>query len=380
MPSAEIITIGTELLLGEITDTNAPYLARCLRDAGIDLFRKTTVGDNVKRIAGVIQQALERCDILITTGGLGPTVDDPTRDAIALALGVNTEFQPELWEQIKVRFQRFGRIPTENNRRQAYIPSGARAVENPVGTAPIFILEHGPKAIISLPGVPREMEYLMEHVIIPYLRQRYDLHGIIKARIIHTVGIGESQIDDMIGDLEILINPTVGLAAHSGQVDIRITAKAGSLSEAETLIGPVEKTVYNRLGEFIYGVDHISLEEIALRSVSNKNWSIAILEAGLGGRLVRRLAKFQGPLKGGQVLNDPLSPIELMPMTDNYRQFVNADVGLGVALNQEGDRFETEIVLINPQEKQHFTRLFGGPPEYASIWAINQTLDIIRRI
>src|SRR4030066_1722983 len=160
MPSAEIITIGTELLLGEIVDTNSHFIARCLRDAGIDLYRKTTVGDNVKRIAFAIQQALERCDIVITSGGLGPTVDDPTRDAVALAVGMTSEYHPELWEQIKARFLRYGRVPTENNRRQAYIPKGAIAIENPVGTAPIFIVELGNQVIISLPGVPREMETL----------------------------------------------------------------------------------------------------------------------------------------------------------------------------------------------------------------------------
>ena len=122
MPTAEIITIGTEILLGEILDTNAQYLARALRDAGVDLYRKTTVGDNAQRIAQVIQEALARCEIVITTGGLGPTVDDPTRDAVALAVGVETEFRPELWEQIENRFQRFNRQPTENNKRQAFVP------------------------------------------------------------------------------------------------------------------------------------------------------------------------------------------------------------------------------------------------------------------
>ena len=141
MPSAEILTIGTELLLGETIDTNSNFLARSLRDAGIDLFRLTTVGDNTKRIAQAIQESLERCDIVLTTGGLGPTIDDPTRDAVALALGVKPEFHPELWDQIKSRFQKLGRIPTENNRRQAYIPEGAVAIENPVGTAPIFIID-----------------------------------------------------------------------------------------------------------------------------------------------------------------------------------------------------------------------------------------------
>src|SRR4030065_1986017 len=248
MPSAEIITIGTEILLGEIVDTNAYFLARSLRDAGIDLYRKTTVGDNVRRIARAIQQALERCDIILTTGGLGPTVDDPTREAVAQAVGVNTEYHPELWEQIEARFHRYGRKPTENNRRQAFIPQGAKAIENPVGTAPIFILEHQSHVIISLPGVPREMEYLMEHEVIPYLRQHYDMHAIIKTRVLHTVGVGESQIDDLIGDLEQLSNPTVGLAAHSGQVDVRITAKSDSAAASDALISPIEIILRNRLG------------------------------------------------------------------------------------------------------------------------------------
>ncbi len=228
MPSAEILTIGTELLLGETIDTNSNFLARSLRDAGIDLFRITTVGDNTKRIAQAIQESLERCDIVLTTGGLGPTIDDPTRDAVALALGVKPEFHPELWEQIESRFRKLGRIPTENNRRQAFIPEGAVAIENPVGTAPIFIMEMNSQVVIALPGVPREMSFLMEWKVLPYLRQHFHLHEVIRTRLLHTVGVGESQIDDLIDDLEKLSNPTVGLTAHSGQVDVRITVKADS--------------------------------------------------------------------------------------------------------------------------------------------------------
>ncbi len=277
MPSAEIITIGTEILLGEIVDTNARHLARQLRDAGVDLYRKTTVGDNATRIAQAIQQALERCDIILTTGGLGPTVDDPTREAIALAVGVSTEFKPELWDQIQARFQRFGRTPTENNRRQAFIPQGAIAIENPVGTAPSFIVEEGNHAIIALPGVPREMEYLLENAVLPYLKQRYQLSGIIKARVLHTAGAGESLIDDLIGDLERLNNPTVGLAAHSGQVDVRITAKANSKSEADALIREVELEIRKRLGEWIYGADQETLEEVAFRALARRGWSLAVI-------------------------------------------------------------------------------------------------------
>jgi len=380
MPSAEIISIGTELLLGEIVDTNARFLAISLRDAGIDLYRKTTVGDNIKRIAQAIQQSLERCDIVITTGGLGPTIDDPTREAVALAVGVTSEYRPELWEQIKARFQRLGRLPTENNKRQAYVPVGATAIENPVGTAPIFILEYRSHVIISLPGVPSEMEYLMDHTVIPFLRQHYNLHGIIKSRVLHTVGVGESQIDDLIGDLEALSNPTVGLAAHSGQVDVRITVKADSGNASEKLIEPIEKTLRERLGDCIYGVDHETLEEVALRSIASNNWTLTVIEAGLGGNLIRRLASAKGPFLGGQVLTEPPSADRLLKFADAYRQSQNADVGLGVAIQTSEKTYEVLLVLITPRSTQQFKRLYGGPSEYAPMWAFNQSLDIIRRI
>src|SRR5512147_2726167 len=149
MPTAEIITIGTELLLGEIQDTNTSYLARGLRDLGVDLYRTTTVGDNEERIAQAIREALARCQIIITTGGLGPTVDDPTRQAVARALGVELEFREDLWEQVVAIISRYGRKPSENQKRQAYVPEGAIGVSNPVGTAPCFIVETERNAVIS---------------------------------------------------------------------------------------------------------------------------------------------------------------------------------------------------------------------------------------
>jgi nicotinamide-nucleotide amidase len=380
MPSAEIITIGTELLLGEIVDSNAQFLARSLRDAGIDLYRKTTVGDNVKRIAQAIQQSLERCDIVITTGGLGPTIDDPTREAVALAVGVNSEFRPELWQQIKSRFQRLGRLPTENNQRQAYVPEGAKAIENPVGTAPIFILEYHSHLIISLPGVPSEMKFLMEHSIIPFLRKHYDLHGVIKTRVLHTVGVGESQIDDLISDLEELSNPTVGLAAHSGQVDVRITVKAESEEASAILINPLENTLRDRLGDCIYGVDQETLEEVALQSIAKHDWTLTIIEAGLGGYLIRRLASTKGPFIGGQVLAVPPPTDEFLNLADSYRQSQKAEVGLGVAVHPSAETYNVDLVLITPLEKQQYNRRYGGPTEYLPFWVFNHSLDLIRRI
>ncbi len=380
MPSAEIITIGTELLLGEIVDTNARFLARALRDAGIDLYRTTTVGDNAGRIAQALQQSLERCEIVITTGGLGPTVDDPTREAVALALGVKSEFQPELWEQIQARFRRLGRDPTENNRRQAYIPQGAKAFANPVGTAPVFVVERQSKVIICLPGVPSEMEYMMQNSILPYLCQHYDLHGVIKARVLHTVGVGESQIDERIADLEELSNPTVGLAAHSGQVDIRITAKADSVDKADELIRPIETTLHNRLGDWVYGADQETLEEVSLRSLTQNNWTLSVVEVGLGGNLVRRLSATKGPFLAGQVMTGKPDADELRQLADSYRLAQGADVCLGVVLYANPEVRNLLLVLITPLATQQFSRLYGGPAEYASFWAFNQSLDLIRRI
>lgn len=380
MPTSEIITIGTEILLGEIVDTNARYIARALRDAGIDLYRKTSVGDNASRIAQAIDQALERCDIVLTTGGLGPTVDDPTRDAVALAMGVETEFREELWEQIQARFQRFRRTPTENNRRQAYIPAGAIAVENPVGTAPAFIMERGKQAVVALPGVPREMEHLMEHAVLPYLRERYELRGIIKSRLLHTSGVGESQIDDRITDLERQSNPTVGLAAHSGQVDIRITAKAESEQEADQMIAEVEEEVRKRLGDWIYGADEDTLEDAALRRLSGLGWSLAVIESGLGGELIRRLAATGKAFRGGEALTKVPAPEELRSLAEAYRQTREADVALAVAVVPGGETQNIHLALVTPETSIEMHRPWGGPPQYAPRWALHHSLDVLRRL
>ncbi len=380
MPCSEIITIGTEILLGDIVDTNATFLAKALRDAGIDLYRKTTIGDNVRRIAQAIQQSMQRCEIILTTGGLGPTVDDATREAVAQALGVEMEFQPELWEQIQERFRRFNRQPTENNRRQAFIPETATAIENPVGTAPAFFVESAGSTIICLPGVPREMEYLVNNAIIPLLRKRFALSGMIKSRVVHTAGVGESQIDDLIADLETMINPTVGLAAHSGQVDVRITAKADTEDEIEALIQPVETSIRKRLGDWVYGVDQETLEEVALRNIQRNGWSLVVVESGLGGNLIRRLATSQGPFLGGEVLVETPSPEELLAIAETFRQARQAQVCLGVAIIPSNARHEVHLAIVTPAGTQMLSRPYGGPPEYVQRWALHQSLDVIRKL
>ncbi len=379
MPAAEIITIGTELLLGEIQDTNTRYLARTLRDVGVDLYRTTVVGDNVERIAGVIREALGRCQIILTTGGLGPTVDDPTREAVARALGVPTVFLPELWEQILERFQRYGRLASENNRRQAYVPQGAIPVENPVGTAPAFICEVGEACVICVPGVPREMEYLIEHVVIPYLTEHYALSGTIKARVLHAAGIGESVVDDLIGDLEKLSNPTVGLLAHPGQVDVRITAKAGSVDEADQMIQGVEATVRERLGEAIYGADGETLESVLAQELARRGWGLAVLECNLGGDLRARLARANLP-EERVVVEEGECPGEGVEarLTAMMRE-MGVEVGLAVRLRPGAERQSLTLLARLPQGEEKSERSYGGPPALGVSWAVHNALDFLRR-
>ena len=282
-PNAEIIAIGTELLLGEITDTNSVYLARQLRDIGVNVYFMTTVGDNLRRISDAISLALNRAEIVITTGGLGPTVDDMTRQAVAEAVDKPLEFHQSLYDGIAERFRGFGSKMTENNRQQAFLPQGAILVENPVGTAPAFVAESERGVVISLPGVPREMKYLMSEAVVPYLLRRYHL-GIIVARILRTAGVGESSLDDQIGK-EILseTNPSVGLAAHHGCVDVRVTAKAESRAEAVKMLDQMQARLEARIGKHIFGTDDATLEEVVWGQVAKLGLSVHVIEAGLPG-------------------------------------------------------------------------------------------------
>ncbi len=282
-PNAEIVAVGTEILLGEITDTNSVYLARQLRDIGVNIFYMTTVGDNLDRISAAITAALARAEIVITTGGLGPTVDDMTRQAVADAAGLPLEFHQSLYDSIAERFRGFGVAMTENNRQQAYLPQCATLIENPVGTAPAFVVESERGVIISLPGVPREMKYLMTESVLPYLRSKYPL-GIILARTLRTAGIGESSLDDLIGpDILNEGNPSVGLAAHHGCVDVRITAKAEDRQGAAKLLDAMQARLQERIGRHIFGRDSDTLEGVVTAQLQRRRLRILVIEAGLPG-------------------------------------------------------------------------------------------------
>jgi competence/damage-inducible protein CinA-like protein len=376
MPSAEIITIGTEILLGEIVDTNTRYIARALRGLGVDLYRTITIGDNVERIAEAIRNSMARADIVITTGGLGPTVDDPTREAVARAFGVETEFREDLWEQIRGIVARYGRTPGENQKRQAYVPEGAIPIKNDVGTAPSFIFESERNAVISLPGVPKEMEHILHEAVIPYLQNRYDLSQVIKVRLLHTSGAGESDIDEKIGEFEILTNPTVGLAAHTGVVDIRIAAKAETEVEADRMIAEVENQMRERLGALVFGVDDDTLEGAALRAASDRGWNLVAVEAGLGGVLKRRLANVQAKNLLG-VESVELAEKEMSVFLKETQEKYNARAALGITAFPE--KRMAELMLITPDETKVRQLSFGGHPGLLPRWAVNLGLNWLRR-
>ena len=289
---AEIIAIGSELILGQLVDTNSFYIAKRLAENGIELVQTTTVGDDLQRMKEVIRETANRSQVVITTGGIGPTEDDLTREVIAEVFQRPLTFQPHLMEQIETLFKKRGFRMAENNRKQAYIPKGSIPIENPKGTAPGFIVEHSNGSIISIPGVPPEMEYLMANTVIPYLRKRFDIkHEVIQYRVLRACGLGESAIGLQIKDLmKESRNPSVGTLASIGDIRIRITAKAQSPEEASNLIQKMEQEIRKRLGVLIYGVDNETLQGNIARELERLNLTLSVVETYTGGIISQKLA------------------------------------------------------------------------------------------
>lgn len=387
---AEIVTTGTELLLGQIDDTNATFLARQLRDLGIDLFYRTTVGDNEQRIAETLEKALARADLVITTGGLGPTVDDVTREAVSRATGRPLVFSPELLAQIQVFFDRLGAKMADNNRRQAYLPEGAIPIENPVGTAPVFIVEGETGTIITLPGVPREMRYLMENTIVPYLRERLGHQNVLLTRILRTVALGESQIDWVISDLEFSTNPTVGLSAHAGQTDVRIVAKAPTQAEAQALVDDFEAQIRERLGDAIYATGNVKLEDAVADLLHQRGASLAVAETSTQGEIIRRLSAHPDVLCGGIVAAkgsglarllrvqeaNPVGKEGATVLAQAARQAWEADYGLAVLGRGEEKPW---VAIASNKESDTRNFRFRGRDTRALIWSTTLTLEFFRR-
>ncbi len=403
---AELVMIGTELLLGEIVDTNATKLGKMLREIGLDLYYKTTVGDNEDRITDVLNLALDRSDVIITSGGLGPTVDDMTRQAVARATGRELVYSDELEAQIAARFRAFGREMAENNKRQAYIPEGAIPLENTAGTAPCFLSDDvkGRGFIVCVPGVPRELEHMMRGTILPLLIERMGGAKVMKVRVLRTCAVGESNIDRGIGDLMTTKNPTVGLAAHAGQTDVRITAKADNDAEADDLIADMETKLRERLGVAIYGTGEETVAEVVGQLLADKGLQVGIVDTLTQGSLVRELGNVSlgnasfGAVVSTHLYNESSAEAWQAVGIDGYPDFkevygpklaldlskaVAPPDGIGLALLgpiMEDGVAQTYLAVQGPNniKKVETSRNFQDT-DYLRRWLVIQGLDWVRR-
>lgn len=389
--NAELISIGSELLLGQIVDTNASWMAQRLAENGVNLFYKTTVGDNFDRMTAILDSALERADVVITGGGIGPTQDDLTREAVAHVTGRTVVVHEPSLAELRERFQKRGFILTKNNERQAMIPDGAIVVKNPNGTAPAFMVEDPRGVIISLPGVPFEMKWLFDNEVLPYLRKKFGLTQTIHYRVLKVADIGESAVDDRIGQLIAdSRNPTVGVLAHPGQVDVRITARAETKEKASSLIDPVEQEVRELLGDHIFATDGQTLASVTGELLNSSNTSVATCEDLSGGAVADAVKEAAGALFAeGVILNSNTALDRLAksggenpPFADGEsrakalaratRKLAGTDIGLAVHAVAEGDqrtenlgRGETYLALAtdNGETVRHVRSAGSGRPD-----------------
>jgi len=346
---AEIIAVGTELLLGEILDTNSQYLAQQLTGLGIDLYFVTHVGDNMGRLSDTVQRALGRSDIVIMTGGLGPTEDDLTREAIAQALGETMTVRPELEEVLKGWYAKRNRpMPAMNIKQATLIPS-ATAIDNPIGTAPGWWVENSGHKIVCMPGVPHEMKKMWEEQVAP----RLDMGGggVLVTRTLKTVGIGESNVAEVVQDLINNENPTLATYAKQDGVHLRIAAKAESRDAANAMIGEFEQKVRALTQQWIYGIDDETLAGAIGRLLVAQGLTVATMESASGGLLASYFTDTPGSsewFKGGIVAysadlkiasgvpaeivakHGTVAEETALAMATAARERIGADAGLGI--------------------------------------------------
>jgi len=291
--SAEILAIGTELLMGNTVNTNATYIARGLAQNGINVYHQEVVGDNPQRLLESLTQAFSRSDIVITTGGLGPTYDDLSKETIASYFGKELVLHEESLQHIERFFEKIGREMTANNRKQAMMPEGCTVFPNPNGTAPGCAIEKDGKVAFMLPGPPREMQPMFDHYVVPYLMK--DSNTVLESRMIHLFGIGESMLEHKLHDVMVeSTNPTLAPYAKSGEVQLRVTARVARGEDAEPILKPMMDKVNEIAGEFIYGIDIGDLQTAAVTRLKEKGLHVATAESCTGGYISKRLTEVDG--------------------------------------------------------------------------------------
>jgi nicotinamide-nucleotide amidase len=386
--TAEIIAIGSELLLGQIQDTNTPYLSGRLQEIGLETVFQTMVGDDRKRMLSVIRRALSRSRVIITTGGIGPTEDDLTREVVAEVLGRKLVFHPKLFEGIKAIFAQLGFVMAPNNRKQAFIPAGAKVIPNPRGTAPGFIAETDDgKFIAVLPGVPRELKGMLQDSVIPFLEKKLGKEkGFIEYQVLKVCGLGESRVDEQIGDLiRSSKNPVIGLLASPGEIRIRITAEGRDKKETLSLIASMEIKIKERLGTLIFGQGEETLEGVTGRLLESKQMTLSLVETFTAGRIGQRLQSLGCSLFKGALL---LSPGQIWPgqaealrgeaqaafLAEKVRKFFSCDIGLGVWV-EGGPGEQMLFIALDGKIKGTYTHRIGGPsaslPDRVAVMALD---------
>ncbi|HXH03111.1 MAG TPA: competence/damage-inducible protein A [Candidatus Competibacteraceae bacterium] len=404
----EVLAIGTELLLGQIVDTNSAWIGEQLALAGIDCLHQAKVGDNLGRIVEALGLALARADAVICCGGLGPTHDDLTRDAIARFMGVPLERDPAIVERIRERFRRRGREMPANNLRQADVPRGASVMAQMPGTAPGLICPVGEKVIYAVPGVPYEMKEMVLGTILPDLRRRAGLSAVIKSRTLRTWGQSESGLAELlearIQELDRAGNPTLAfLASGIEGIKVRITAKAANEAEAERLIAQEEAQLRAILGSLVFGVDEQTMESVVLDLLKARNLTLAVAESLTGGLVGARITTVPGAsevFRGAVVsyasevkhrlLGVPEGPVvsadAARAMAVGVRRLLGADVGLattGVAgpSEQEGQPVGTVFLALALDDNSVEAVQLGFPygREQVRQFAVISVLDLLRR-
>lgn len=293
MKTAEIVSVGTELLLGQIVDTHAPRLAQVLASCGIACQRRATVGDNLDRLVQTLEESLSRADIVITIGGLGPTMDDLTRDGIAKALGDELVLEPDIEANLKQFFASRNAPWLESNARQAYRPASGRTIDNPNGTAPGLLCEKHGKIVIAFPGPAGEFEPMLQNHVRPFLEE-LEAGAIIHSRILRIAGVGESLVENKVAHLMESSNPTVAPYAHVSEVHLRLTARASSRREADLLIDPVDREICEILGSSVYGRNETTLEAAVISELIEAGKTVAVAESLTGGELGGRFTSVSG--------------------------------------------------------------------------------------
>ncbi len=298
LENAEILCVGSELLLGNIINSNAKWLAEQLAAIGVSHFRQTVSGDNLNRLSEILLEASKRCRFLIITGGLGPTEDDLTTEAISKAFNTSLELQEGLWREIQKKYKRGNSSIPLNNKKQALIPTGAKIIPNPKGTAPGILWEAKPGfTLITFPGVPEEMKAMWGETVCPWFKENRFSSEIFQSKVMHFSGITESQLAENLHDLINNKNPTLALYAKLGEIKLRLTARGSTSTDALRLIKPLEEEINNRLGMTCYGFDEESLSSVVIKLLNECNETISVAESCTGGGLGASFTSIPGASK-----------------------------------------------------------------------------------